>query len=75
MITPRPMPELLLTDRDPSSKVYSGVTIDWVNYATYLPQIVCRCAEAARIRGFSHFGVQYYGRSIVMFSLVLFQGN
>ena len=32
----RPLPELLSTDRDSRSKVFSGKTIDWNNWDTYM---------------------------------------
>ncbi|XP_031566733.1 coadhesin-like [Actinia tenebrosa] len=60
-LIPRPLPELLLTDRDPTDPVYSGNTINWYNFMDYLKGLVCRCAERTKERGFTHFGLQFYG--------------
>ena len=59
--SPRPLPELLFTDRDKSSPKYSGHPVDWSNWNSYLKQVVGRCAAAARDKDYEHFGVQFYG--------------
>ncbi|XP_048581714.1 uncharacterized protein LOC5511228 isoform X2 [Nematostella vectensis] len=60
-LTPRPMPELLLTDVDKASNMYTGVQMDDQQLPTYLPDLVCRCAKMANLKGYSHFGLQDYG--------------
>ena len=59
---PRPLPELLFTDRDAQSKVSSNKTIDWNNWDTYIVDLVCRCANAAKAKKYSHFSIQYFGK-------------
>lgn len=59
--SPRPLPNYILTDRDSSSKVYSGIEIDWGNWLNYLPDLVCRCAQLAKSKDYKFFGIQYYG--------------
>ena len=58
---PRPVPVLVFTDRDVSSDVWSGKTIDWNNWDTYIVDLVCRCVNESRARNYSHFSIQYYG--------------
>ena len=58
---PRPVPVLVFTDRDVSSDVWSGNTIGWPNWDTYIVDLVCRCANESRARNYSHFSIQYYG--------------
>ena len=58
---PRPLPELLSTDRDSRSKVFSGKTIDWNNWDTYMIGLVCRCAEAANAKKYNYFSLQHFG--------------
>lgn len=56
----RAMGDLLFQDRK-KGKSFSGQKIDWKHWDTYLPDLVCRCAEAASNRGFVFFGIQFYG--------------
>lgn len=58
---PRPLPQLLFTDRDSRSKVSSGKTIDWNNWDNYIVDLVCRCAEAAKDKKYAFFSLQYFG--------------
>jgi hypothetical protein len=57
-----PLPELLFTDRDSSSKVFSGTTIASKNWGSYIIKLICRCAETANQKRFSFFGIQHYGK-------------
>ena len=59
----RPLPELIMTDRDETSIVYSGKTIGWTNWNTYIDDLACRCAEAAKLKGYTVFGLQDNGKS------------
>ncbi|KAJ7383586.1 hypothetical protein OS493_026771 [Desmophyllum pertusum] len=61
LINPRPIPELIMTDRDPTSDVYSGKKVEWKNWNEYLPDLVCRCAKKTRDKGYNVFGLQFYG--------------
>ncbi|XP_058967104.1 uncharacterized protein [Pocillopora verrucosa] len=56
----RAMNELLFQDRY-KGKGFSGQRIDWESYDSYLPDLVCRCATAAANKGYSFFGIQFYG--------------
>lgn len=57
----RAMSELLFQDRSDKGKSFSGQKVDWNNWNTYLPDLVCRCAVAAVNRGYTFFGIQFYG--------------
>ena len=58
---PKTFDELVFTDRDPNSVLYSGKLIDWKNWKTYLLELICRCAIATQKKGGALFGLQYYG--------------
>ncbi len=59
--SPPPLPELILTDRDSSSPVYSGKKVDYGNWDTYMPDLICRCAEKAFSLKKPIFGLEFYG--------------
>lgn len=61
-IVPRPLPKLILTDRDPTSPVFSNRKIDWRNWDSYVSDLACRCAEKAVENGYNFFGLQFYGK-------------
>lgn len=56
----RAMGELLFQDRY-EGKGFSGQRINWGSWDSYLPDLVCRCATAAANKGYSFFGIQFYG--------------
>lgn len=58
---PRPVPHYIQTERDYSHKNYNGHLIDWAHWRSYSPQMVCRCAEAAKKRGDTYFAIQFWG--------------
>ena len=60
----KPLPELLFTDRDSSSRLFSGTTIASKDWGNYILKLICRCAEQANQKRFSFFGIQQYGRLI-----------
>lgn len=60
-IVPRPIPDYIMTDRQRNLAIYSGQSIDWRNWDVYMPQFVCRCAKEAKEKGYTLFGVQFYG--------------
>jgi len=57
----RPLPHQLLNERDPHSKVYGGRRIDWINWNAYIAGFACRCAALAKAKGYTVFGLQFYG--------------
>ena len=58
----KPLPELLFTDRDSSSRLFSGTTIASKDWGNYILKLICRCAEQANQKRFAFFGIQQYGR-------------
>ena len=64
LVKPRPLPDLILTERDPTSRAYNGRRIDWKHWERYLPEFVCRCARRAKELQHEVFGVQFYGKQI-----------
>ena len=52
----RPLPELLF---DVSSNASQLIGSQWNHY---LLEIVCKCAEEAKLRKYTHFGVQDFGK-------------
>ncbi|CAH3034686.1 unnamed protein product, partial [Porites lobata] len=61
MVQPRPLSQLLMTDRDPTSPVYSGIPVHWGMWDVYFPKLICRCAAKAKAKGYNVFGIQHYG--------------
>ena len=57
----RLLKEQVLNEKDPKSKVYGGMTIDWENWNKYMPGLACRCAKIVKAKGWSVFGLQFYG--------------
>jgi len=63
---PRPLPELILTDRDTTSDIYSKQNIDWGDFDNYMRDFACRCARAAKNKRFFYFGLQHYGNFVII---------
>ena len=57
----RPLPTEILNERDPSRNIYDGRMVDWMNWDSYMAGFACRCAAKAKERGWSVFGLQFYG--------------
>lgn len=38
----RPLPELVFTDNDPESIVYSGISVQADDWEQYMPYLICR---------------------------------
>ncbi|XP_048584945.1 uncharacterized protein LOC5514578 [Nematostella vectensis] len=57
----RPLANYVISDRDDSVSSWSGSSIDWINWDTYMPKFACRCAEKAQELGNTFFGTQFYG--------------
>ncbi|KAJ7391354.1 hypothetical protein OS493_018397 [Desmophyllum pertusum] len=62
-ITPtRPLPEMLLNDRDRNSKYHqSNYRLDWHKWTESTHSLACRCAAKALEKGYTVFGIQFYG--------------
>lgn len=58
---PRPVPTYIMNERDYTNKGWNGKLIDWAHWDVYSPQMICRCAEAAKKRGDNYFAIQFYG--------------
>ena len=59
--SPRPLPEELFTDQNPTSAMFTGHHVDYENWDQYLPSLVCRCAEMTFQKGYKVFGLQLFG--------------
>lgn len=60
----RPLPELLFTDRDELSPVYSGQKYTKESYdRSYLDDLVERCALKSKKMGYTVFGIERFGMS------------
>jgi hypothetical protein len=52
---------MMFTDRDPSSPLFSGKSIEWNNWEAYVTDLASRCAKAVKDKGYMFFGLQFYG--------------
>ncbi|XP_022796157.1 uncharacterized protein LOC111334628 isoform X1 [Stylophora pistillata] len=59
--SPKPLPKLMFTDLNARDAKFSGVPIDWGSWASYLQNVVCRCAQVSKAKGFYHFGIENFG--------------
>lgn len=57
----RTLEHLLFQDRDKHGPQFSGKLIDWNHWEDYMKDLACRCAKKAQLRGYVHFGLQFYG--------------
>lgn len=62
---PRPLPELILTDRDPTYRTWTGKMINWKNWDSYHVDFICRCAAKAKELKYRYFSTQFYGKIIL----------
>lgn len=61
-LSPRPLPEMLLNDRDRYSKYHQpGYRLNWHKWHQSLHSLACRCAQKALTKGYRVFGLQFYG--------------
>ncbi|XP_078379193.1 uncharacterized protein LOC144662284 [Oculina patagonica] len=58
--SPRPLPKLIFSDLDKNSAKFSGVPVDWGRWNTYLDDVVCRCAQVSKAKGFKYFGIENF---------------
>ncbi|XP_031557756.1 uncharacterized protein LOC116294312 [Actinia tenebrosa] len=61
MDTPRPLPELVLSNRDPSSGVFDGHIFDWEKPVQSMQDLACRCARKVLQKNYTHFSLQFFG--------------
>ncbi|XP_057304151.1 uncharacterized protein LOC130641387 isoform X2 [Hydractinia symbiolongicarpus] len=61
---PRPMPEMLFTDRNPDSKLYSGKPVHGLDFQGYVTDLICRCAKSALEKKYTHFSIQDFGQCL-----------
>ncbi|EDO41073.1 predicted protein [Nematostella vectensis] len=54
-------PEMLFQDRNERGKKYGGELIDWKRWDEYVARLVCRCAKAAKAKGYRFFAIQFFG--------------
>ena len=72
----RPLPFFVMNDRDVYHQHFSGKLVDWRNWDVYVPDLACRCAKKAKAKGWTFFGLQFYGkdfhccRSVVLHVLI-----
>ena len=71
----RALKEHVLNERDRKSKVYFGDRIDWMNWNNYMPAFACRCAKIVKAKGYTVFGLQFYGRRWQTCQYPLGEGN
>lgn len=64
------MPQLLFTDLDESSPDFSGFAINWGNWDSHLDDMVCRCAQLSKAKGFGNFGMANFGEYRVQLQTV-----
>ena len=61
----RPLPQLLFTDLDELSPLYSGKKYDKKNFdRSYLDDLVERCASKSKLLGYDVFGVEKFGMNV-----------
>ncbi len=63
---PPKLKQLIMTERDPSSPVWNGQHVDWINWDAYMLALIKRCAKKADDQDFKVFGIRYYGMSTFM---------
>ena len=59
---PRPLTQLMFTDLDKKASKFSGFPVDWGNFDGYLENVACRCAQVSKAKGFTHFGIENFGK-------------
>jgi len=57
----RPLIYELVNRRDPYNHHFDGKLINWNDYPGSLHELYCRCAELTEQKGYTHFGLQFYG--------------
>ncbi|XP_065057183.1 coadhesin-like [Rhopilema esculentum] len=57
----RPLKYELLNRRDPYNHNFDGHMINWQDYPGTLYSLYCKCAELTEAKGYTHFGLQFYG--------------
>lgn len=52
---------MMFTDLDNRTAKYSGFPVDWGSWDNYMDDVVCRCAQVSKAKGFKYFGVENFG--------------
>ncbi|XP_028515894.1 uncharacterized protein LOC110242438 isoform X2 [Exaiptasia diaphana] len=60
IVAPRPLPRLIITDRERNIPAWDGHMFDWDKPAKSMRSLACRCAKKVLKMGYSHFSLQYY---------------
>ena len=69
--SPRPLPQMMFTDLDKTNSKFSGVPVDWGRWNGYLDQVVCRCAQASKEKGFNYFGIESFGEYKIYYFTII----
>lgn len=80
MVPPRPVPNYVMNERDYTHHGWNGILIDWQNWVSYSPEMICRCADAASKRNDDYFAIQFWGKHIIKYiatfsKMLLIAGN
>lgn len=65
MEIPRPLPELILNERDPTHPSWNKHLVDWKRWDTYMLEFICRCAAKTKEKGFRFFSTQFFGKTLM----------
>ena len=65
---PRPLPDYIMNERDYRHSNWNGYLIDWKNWNTYIPKMICRCAAKAKELNRTTFSLQFYGNPYYYYS-------
>ena len=67
---PRPLPDYIMNERDYTTSNWNSILIDWANWNTYSPQMICRCAQKAKELGKKTFAIQFYGKYFPLYFIM-----
>ena len=62
----RALTEEIYNEVDPSSPVFGGHLIMASNWKIEFPALLCKCARAAKARGYEYFGVNNFGKETLL---------
>ena len=61
-IIPRPLPLLIMNERDDTVSSWNKLYIDWPGwFKLYVEEFTCRCAAKAKELNYTFFSAQFYG--------------
>eukprot|EP00794_Sanderia_malayensis_P018008 gene18007-19809_t len=61
MVDPRPLPQMIITERDSGHPSWNGRYVEWNNWDAYMVKAICRCAEKTKSMKYTYFGMQFFG--------------